>query len=112
MDAPENSKESGQKDSPGSVSPLWVRIIAGLFYIGLENLKIGTSKKYESPNPRKVARKILQGRFPPSGSILLPVCFISAQKIEKLAPRKNTKIRIREKQPERFSRVEFPPLGP
>ena len=64
------------------------------------------SIKASRKKQRKVARKILQGRFPPSGFISFPSCFRSAYKVEK-----NTKnvSPNREKWPERFSRVGSPP---
>ena len=65
-------EKSSEEDSQGSVPPLWVRITALLLLIGSKKLKI--SKHDKIRKLRKVARKIIQGRFPPSGFVLLPFC--------------------------------------
>ena len=57
------SEKSSQKDSQGSISPLWVCIIFFLLQICSENWKMGTSENSKNPNPRKAARKTSKGRF-------------------------------------------------
>ena len=85
MEKKTRSRNSCQKDWQGSVSSLQVRIICRLCQIGTEEFQIGIQKKQ---HPRKVARKNRKGLFSPSGSVLLPACSRSSEKIRHWTPRK------------------------
>ena len=99
-------EKSSQKDSQGSVSPLWVRIISLWLQIGTGESKIGIQKNWQKTKSAKTGQKDSQGSVSPLRVRIISLWLQIGTGEAKLAFRKKSREVAR-----KTRKGRFPPSG-